>query len=81
MSVSISGENNLMKVSAGGNDGSNDSDKNKVRWAFKVASDTPEVNLSFSVTTGPDADEAPEWSVALLDATGSELWSNYRSKS
>lgn len=81
MSVSISGENNLMKVSAGGNDGSSGSDKSKVRWAFSVASDASEVDLSFSVTTGPDADEAPEWSVALLDSTGSELWSNYRSKS
>lgn len=82
MSVTISGENDLRKVSAGGNDeGSSDKNNNKVRWAFRVASDSPEVNLSFSVTTGPNADEAPLWTVLLRDSTNSELWSNERSRS
>ena len=82
MSVTISGENDLRKVSAGGNDeGGSDKNNNKVRWAFRVASDSPEVNLSFSVTTGPNADEAPLWTVLLRDSTNSELWSNERSRS
>lgn len=82
MSVMISGENDLRKVSAGGNDeGNSEKNNNKVRWAFKVSSDSPEVNLSFSVTTGPNADEAPLWTVLLKDSTNSELWSNERSRS
>ena len=82
MSVTISGENDFRKVSAGGNDeGGSDKNNNKVRWAFRVASDSPEVNLSFSVTTGPNADEAPLWTVLLRDSTNSELWSNERSRS
>ena len=39
------------------------------------------MNLSFSVTTGPNADEAPLWTVLLRDSTNSELWSNERSRS
>ena len=82
MSVTISGENDLRKVSAGGNDeGGSDKNNNKVRWAFRGASDSPEVNRSFSVTTGPNADEAPLWTVLLRDSTNSELWSNERSRS
>ena len=82
MSVTISGENDLRKVSAGGNDeGGSDKNNNKVRWAYRVASDSPEVNLSFPVTTGPNADEAPLWTVLLRDSTNSELWSNERSRS
>ena len=81
MSVSISGENDLRKVSAGGNEDSSDNNNNKVRWNFRVSSDSPEVNLSFSVTTGPNADEAPLWTVLLRDSTNSELWSNERSRS
>jgi transcriptional antiterminator NusG len=37
--------------------------------------------MKFDVSSGPDEDNAPEWNVTLYDATGSELWSNYRSKS
>ncbi len=82
MSVMISGENDLRKVSAGGNDeGNSEKNNNRVRWTFKVSSDSPEVNLSFSVTTGPNADEAPLWTVLLRDSTNSELWSNERSRS
>ena len=81
MSVTISGENDLRKVSAGGNEDSSDNNNNKVRWNFRVSSDSPEVNLSFSVTTGPNADEAPLWTVLLRDSTNSELWSNERSRS
>ena len=81
MSVSISGENDLRKVSAGGNEDSSDNNNNKVRWNFRVSSDSPEVNLSFSVTTGPNADEAPLWTVLLRDSTNSQLWSNEPSSS
>ena len=70
MSPSISGENGLKKVSAGG----------KVTWPFKVSSGTPSVKLSFSITTGPDADNSPEWQVILYDSTNSELWGNYSSR-
>ena len=71
MSPSVSGENGLKKVHAGG----------KVEWPFNVSADASEVKISFSITTGPDAENAPEWNVTLYDSTGGELWSNYRSKS
>lgn len=66
----IIGDNCLKKVHAGGS----------VSWPFEVSSDSSEVKISFSVTAGPDADNAPEWSVELDDNIG-ELWSNFRSKS
>lgn len=50
-------------------------------WAFKLTSNSSSAALRFNVSTGPDEDDAPEWNVTLYDATGSELWSNYRSKS
>lgn len=71
MSPSISGENGLQKVHAGG----------KVVWPFSVSADASEVNISFSVIAGPDAENAPEWNVTLYDNANGELWSNYRSKS
>ena len=71
MSPSISGENGLQKVHAGG----------KVVWPFSVSADASEVKISFSVIAGPDAENAPEWNVTLYDNANAELWSNYRSKS
>ena len=71
MSPTISGENNLQKVHAGG----------KVEWPFSVSADASQVTISFSIITGPDADNAPEWNVTLYDNANGELWSNYRSKS
>lgn len=71
MCPSISGENNLKKVHAGG----------KVEWPFSVSADASEVKISFSVIAGPDSENAPEWNVTLYDNTSGELWSNYRSKS
>ena len=71
MSPSITGENNLQKVHAGG----------KVEWPFSVSADASEVKISFSVIAGPDSENAPEWNVTLYDNANGELWSNYRSKS
>lgn len=71
MCPSISGENGLQKVHAGG----------KVVWPFSVSADASEVKISFSVIAGPDAENAPEWNVTLYDNANGELWSNYRSKS
>jgi transcriptional antiterminator NusG len=49
-------------------------------WTFKAKpSASGRVKVSFEITTGPDAENAPEWNVTLYDSTG-ELWSNYRSK-
>ncbi len=70
MSPSVSGENGIKKVHAGG----------KVEWPFSVSADASAVKISFSITTGPDTENAPEWNVTLYDSTGGELWSNYRSK-
>ncbi|MCL2510209.1 MAG: transcription elongation factor Spt5 [Methanomassiliicoccaceae archaeon] len=50
-------------------------------WEFKLSSvGSSSATVKFDVSTGPDADNAPEWNVTLYDATGSELWSNYLSK-
>ncbi|MCL2032262.1 MAG: transcription elongation factor Spt5 [Methanomassiliicoccaceae archaeon] len=48
-------------------------------WRFKLASSSSSALMKFDVSTGPDEDNAPEWNVTLYDATGSELWNNYRS--
>ncbi|MDR0335235.1 MAG: transcription elongation factor Spt5 [Methanomassiliicoccaceae archaeon] len=49
-------------------------------WAFRVGPvASGKVKLSFIITTGPDAESAPEWNVTLYDPAG-EVWSNYRSK-
>lgn len=56
-------------ISAGGN----------TVWTFKAEpASSGKVRVNFVITTGPDAENAPEWNVTLYDATG-ELWSNYRS--
>ena len=49
-------------------------------WTFRAdPAAAGKVKMNFVITTGPDAENAPEWNVTLYDATG-ELWSNYRSK-
>ncbi|MDR0888205.1 MAG: transcription elongation factor Spt5 [Candidatus Methanoplasma sp.] len=48
-------------------------------WKFLLEGGTG-TTLNFDVSTGPDSDSAPEWNVTLYDATGGELWSNYRSR-
>ncbi|MDR1690737.1 MAG: transcription elongation factor Spt5, partial [Candidatus Methanoplasma sp.] len=50
-------------------------------WDFKLVSNSSSAVIKFDVSTGPDQDNAPEWNVTLYDATGSELWGNFRSKS
>ncbi|MBR2254890.1 MAG: transcription elongation factor Spt5 [Candidatus Methanomethylophilaceae archaeon] len=70
MSVSMTGESNIKKVAAGA----------KVEWPFQISSDSSSVKLSFSITMGPDPDNAPEWNVTLYDSTG-EIWNNYGNRS
>jgi len=48
-------------------------------WGFQLSAGSKSVKIVFDVTTGPDADSAPEWNVALYDSAG-ELWNNYRSR-
>ncbi len=52
-----------------------------VVWKFQLSSDSSSATIDFDISTGPDQENAPEWNVTLYDSTGSELWSNYRSKS
>ena len=66
----FTGENNLKKVAASGT----------VFWKFQISSGAEKAKLSFSLVTGPDAENAPEWTVELHDATDGEIWSNGRSK-
>ena len=69
MAVVISGDNTPQDVHAG----------RTVKWPFKVKPESSEVTFMFGISTGPDSDDAPEWSVALCDSTG-EVWSNYLSR-
>ncbi|MDR0309798.1 MAG: transcription elongation factor Spt5 [Candidatus Methanoplasma sp.] len=65
---------------AAGEDGMKDVRAGAVaEWRFKLSSGSPSAVLKFDVSMGPDKENAPEWNVTLYDATGSELWSNYRS--
>lgn len=66
----ITGENNLMKVAASA----------AVNWKFSIGSSANKAKLAFSVVAGPDAENAPEWTVTLFDSTEGEVWSNYTSK-
>jgi transcriptional antiterminator NusG len=67
--VRLTGSNDRKTIHTGG----------AVTWDFQLSAGAKSVNISFDITTGPDADSAPEWNVALYDSSG-ELWSNYRSK-
>ena len=69
MTLIINGENDPTDVHAGG----------EVSWPFTVTTDASRVTFSFSISTGPDADEAPDWTVLLKDS-GDELWGTYSSK-
>ena len=65
----IAGENSTQKVHAG----------KTVQWPFQVSAEEPKVTISFSITTGPDAEDAPEWTITLKDGAR-EIWaSNYGS--
>ena len=66
----FTGENNLKKVAASGS----------VSWSFQLVSGADKAKLSFSVVAGPDAENAPEWTVILHDATEGEIWTNDLSK-
>jgi transcriptional antiterminator NusG len=66
----LTGENNLKKVSASG----------IVSWKFKIGTGATKAKLSFSVVAGPDAENAPEWTVSLHDATDGEIWTNDSSR-
>ena len=68
MAIQISGDNQTMKVSAGG----------KVEWPFTVTADSDSVSATFSVTTGPDESNAPDWEVSLHES-GVEILSNFTS--
>ncbi|MDR1404448.1 MAG: transcription elongation factor Spt5 [Candidatus Methanoplasma sp.] len=69
--IRLTGEGGTKEVRAGA----------ALTWAFGLTSDSSSAVLRFDVSTGPDQDNAPEWNVTLYDASGGELWSNYRSKS
>ncbi len=66
----LTGDNNLKKVAASG----------IVSWPFKLTSSADKAKISFSVVAGPDAENAPEWTVSLHDATEGEIWTNDTSK-
>ncbi|MBQ7978659.1 MAG: transcription elongation factor Spt5 [Candidatus Methanomethylophilaceae archaeon] len=66
----LTGDNNLKKVAASG----------IVNWTFQLNSGADKAKLSFSVVAGPDAENAPEWTVSLLDATEGEIWTNDTSR-
>jgi ribosomal protein L24p/L26e, archaeal len=67
--VRISGDTGMKGVHAGG----------AATWDLQVSADAKEAKIEFFVSTGPDADNAPEWNVALYD-TGGEIWNNYMSR-
>ncbi|MFA6804693.1 MAG: transcription elongation factor Spt5 [Candidatus Methanomethylophilaceae archaeon] len=50
-----------------------------VSWEFQLSADSNEAKLFLEITTGPDADSAPEWDVTLK-SSNEELWNNSRSK-
>ncbi len=67
MASMISGDNGMKKVHAG----------EIVGWPFSVSADAPKVTISFSITTGPDAENAPEWTVTLKDSSVGVVWGNF----
>ena len=69
MSLIIIGENDSKDVHA----------TRAVSWPFSVSTDAAKVTFSFNITTGPDADDAPDWTVALKDGID-EIWTNYGTK-
>ncbi len=69
MSLMIIGENDSKDVHA----------SRPVSWPFSFSTDAPKVTFSFNITTGPDGENAPDWSVSLKE-DGYEIWSNYGTK-
>ena len=65
----FSGDNGVRDVRAGGS----------VFWDFQAAVDGTDAIFTFDVKAS-DPENAPEWSVALYDSQGTELWNNFRSK-
>ena len=65
----FSGDNGIRDVRAGGS----------VFWDFQAAVDGTDAIFTFDVKAS-DPENAPEWSVALYDSQGTELWNNFRSK-
>ena len=65
----FSGDNGVRDVRAGGS----------VFWDFQVAVNGTDAIFTFDVKAS-DPENAPEWSVALYDSQGTELWNNFRSK-
>ena len=69
MSLIITGENDSKDVHA----------SRPVSWPFSFSTDAPKVTFSFNITTGPDGNDAPDWSVSLKE-DGYEIWTNYGTK-
>ena len=69
MSLMIIGENDSKDVHA----------TRTVSWPFGITGGTSKVTFSFNITTGPDADDSPDWSVFLKDGED-EVWSNFSAK-
>ena len=69
MSLIIIGENDSKDVHA----------SRPVSWPFSLSTDASKVTFSFNITTGPDGNDAPDWSVALKDGID-EIWTNYGTK-
>lgn len=70
MALTVNGKNDTQTVHAG----------LKVVWPLEIITDAPTVNTKFTISTGPNAEEAPDWTVALFEK-GDEIWSNLKSKS
>ena len=69
MSLMIIGENDSKDVHA----------TRTVSWPFSFTTDASRVTFSFNITTGPDGEDAPDWSVSLKEDKF-EIWSNYGTK-
>lgn len=65
MTVDFTGDDGPKEVRAGA----------AVRWPFRV-SGGDEARFTVEIATGPDADDAPEWAVAICDSSG-EIWNSY----
>lgn len=65
MSIAFTGDDEPKDVRAGV----------AVKWPFRVNGGR-EVKFRVGTVTGPDADDAPEWAVAICDHNG-EIWNSY----
>lgn len=70
MVLTINGSNDSQTVHAGLN----------VVWPLEIVTDAPTVNMIFTITTGPDTSDAPDWTVTVYEK-GDEIWSSLKSKS